>query len=82
MPKCPKCGEEITYLSVRSIDSGIFRIDENGDPEYEWASDIYGDEVIGMEFLCPECREVLFHDVDEAIEFLGGGADEEVEEEG
>jgi predicted RNA-binding Zn-ribbon protein involved in translation (DUF1610 family) len=69
--KCPKCGAEIDHLKVISENFGTLRI-EDGEPIYEWISDIYGDEVMGFRFECPECEEVLFTDQCEAEGFLFG----------
>jgi len=71
MPKCPKCGEEISELFYKVIDNGRVWLNDKGEIEYELASDIYGDEQKSVgEFRCPECGEVLFASEHEAIEFL------------
>jgi len=71
MAKCLKCGAEICNLKIRSIDYGTLEIDdENGDLNYEWISDLYGDQQKGIEFRCPQCGELLFTDYEEAEDFL------------
>jgi predicted RNA-binding Zn-ribbon protein involved in translation (DUF1610 family) len=69
--KCPKCGAEIDHLKVVSENHGTLRMSGKG-PVYEWISDVYGDEVVGLRFECPECEEVLFTDQYEAEQFLLG----------
>ena len=67
--RCPKCGAEIDHLRVISEEVGELRM-ADGEPEYEWSSEIYGDSVVSMKFMCPECDEVLFIDPYEAAQFL------------
>jgi transcription initiation factor IIE alpha subunit len=70
MPKCPKCNEEIDYLNLfsRIEQRGRFELDPSGDPQFlvEGTVPDYDDD----DFECPNCNEVLFHDSDEAEEFL------------
>jgi hypothetical protein len=70
MPKCPKCGEEVSELFYKVIDGGRVWLNDDGNIEYELASDTYGDEAKWLEFTCPECGEVLFTSEEDAIEFL------------
>lgn len=69
MPKCPKCGSDIDKLKVVQHNTGILSV-VDGNPIYEWASDIYGSEVCLMEFICPECDEVIFDSPEVAMGFL------------
>ncbi|MEM3432618.1 MAG: hypothetical protein QXG08_01025 [Candidatus Methanomethyliaceae archaeon] len=71
MPKCPKCGAEISELRVVAHNPGRLAL-VDGTPVYEWASDVYGDSVVGMEYICPECGETLFSEPTEAENFLTG----------
>ena len=59
MVRCPKCGEEIDYLSydVASHSGGYFSLPDGFTQEYD-AND-YGDDEIGS-FSCPECESHLF----------------------
>jgi predicted RNA-binding Zn-ribbon protein involved in translation (DUF1610 family) len=71
MPKCPKCGEEIDRLYYKVVDYGTVWLKENGELDWELASETYGDEQkSACEFKCPKCHAVIFDDEDEAVEFL------------
>lgn len=68
MPKCPKCGEKITYLeNVRDSYTTyrIFVFDGTG--YYEKIDETSGDL---LEYRCPRCGQVLFYDEKGAINFL------------
>ena len=72
MPKCPKCGKEISYLKEwdRGWEGFELRVDGEGIANYEKMGDfVYGDEV---QYDCPECHETLFYREDDAIKFLSG----------
>jgi transcription initiation factor IIE alpha subunit len=70
MPKCPECGEEIHELFYTLIDGGRAWLNDDGELEYELASDTYGDSVIGIRFTCPECGAELFDNEEDAEDFL------------
>jgi DNA-directed RNA polymerase subunit RPC12/RpoP len=72
MPRCPECGKEISYLLVERVEGGMAELDEEGELEYEWADDYYGDEAVGLRYICPECGKVLFEDEYDAEAFLRG----------
>ena len=75
MPKCPKCGEEIDHLNLKSIDGGEMSLSEDGEDgefQIDWNSDIYGEETLDTSASCPECGEKLFDDYEEASDFLRG----------
>jgi len=67
--KCPKCGEEIDYLTFECIEYGeLFVV--KGEPEYNFFADEGGD--VAFKFFCPECGELLFEDPEEAEASLRG----------
>ena len=70
MPKCPKCGKEIRALNYKVIDSGVVRIRENGEIEYELISDYGLEQKEVCDFSCPECDAILFDNEDDALDFL------------
>jgi hypothetical protein len=70
MPKCPKCEAEISELFYTLIDGGKVWLNDDGKLEYELASDIYGDDVKGVKFTCPECGAELFDNEKDAEDFL------------
>ena len=73
--KCPKCGVEIDHLRLfsRVEQRARFELDGAGDVHVLYEGDVpdYDDD----DFECPECNEVLFHDWDEAEQFLKGDLD-------
>jgi len=81
MPKCPKCGAEIDYLiayTMNVAEEDIFRVDKNGDVEYEEVGfDYWGTDT---SFNCPECGAQLFRREEDAKKFLLGEKAEVVEE--
>jgi phage FluMu protein Com len=71
MAKCPKCGEEIAYLNMFEVveERAKFELDPQGDPQKLVEANDYV-EGEDPDFECPRCDECLFHDWDEATEFL------------
>jgi len=71
MVKCPNCGAEIDHLINWSDaeEKFIFRVNENGNIEYEYVDSI---PKLRNEYCCPECGEVLFFDEELATKFLKG----------
>ncbi|MEM2463563.1 MAG: hypothetical protein QXY07_02645 [Candidatus Bathyarchaeia archaeon] len=69
MPKCPRCGEEISWLKniCEEVCEYYFELDENGEPFYDYIDSWAGD---WNNYECPECGEILFTSEEEAIEFL------------
>jgi len=65
MPRCPKCGEEISILLDWSRTWVLYYF--NGE-DYECAGESHTDNA--DEFACPKCGEVLFYDGEEARKFL------------
>jgi len=71
MPKCPKCGKEIYYLIYYAyeLQKAYVGLDTSGNLEYgNW--DSLGITKGEVEYRCPECNEVLFHDQEEVKRFL------------
>lgn len=66
MTKCPNCKEEIKELLAYSEVVHTFKLDENGNPQFEGMDYIEG--YTGFE--CSECNERLFDTEQEAKEFL------------
>jgi len=73
MPKCPKCGEEITYLNDYSKCEEVyeFSLKPDGEIQSEQVDRISGDTP--DDFECPECKKVLFTKEEDAVIFLKGG---------
>jgi hypothetical protein len=69
MPRCPECGEEITYLInvCEEIVESIFELDSLGEADYDHVDSWLGEM---NEYRCPICYEVLFNSEEEAVEFL------------
>ena len=69
MAKCPKCKKEIDYLNY--IESGEmqyrFRVINNN--TFFEQNEFYPDNA-SIYFECPECGEILFTNIEEAIKFL------------
>ena len=82
MPKCPKCGVDIQYLSYRQLGTLFFdvRLDNKAlGLQYDGQDDESNDEGV---FGCPECGEDLFEGYncsEDALTFLGGGKQEKLE---
>ncbi len=73
MPKCLKCKEEISHLFLyEKIDEKRwFSLDKRGHAEADTVDVLLeGEEKVDYE--CPECSEVLFHNWDDAELFLQG----------
>ena len=72
MPKCPKCGQHINQLNLKSIEGGAIFLDEEGEIQTEWNSDTYGEEFLEIYASCPECGKKLFDadDYQKATDFL------------
>jgi predicted RNA-binding Zn-ribbon protein involved in translation (DUF1610 family) len=70
MPECFNCGKEIKYLVQRiygSYQEWKLRIDKKGNPIYEPIR-VVAETMV--EYICPECKEVLFEDEKMALKFL------------
>jgi len=65
MPKCPKCGKEIDYLTNFVIEEYKLTIDENGNGYHELVD-------CDDDYQCPECATILFRDEEKAVKFLKG----------
>ncbi|NHV05775.1 MAG: hypothetical protein HA495_00365 [Thaumarchaeota archaeon] len=81
MVKCPKCGAEISELIAyitNVAEEDVFRVDKNGEVEYEKVDEVYGD--IEISYMCPECGAQLFRREEDAKKFLLGEKVEVVEE--
>jgi|GEM_PF-2996945 len=68
MPKCPKCNEEITTLSLIQSERNFYEFNAQGS--------IYERELINQwdkDFKCPKCDEGLFDNEDDALSFLNNG---------
>jgi len=78
MPKCPKCGKEIDYLRDFSPvwEEYKLTINENGVVHCEFVDGGIPMDDKDDEYECPECHEVLFTDVEDAIKFLKGDTKE------
>jgi len=63
MPKCPKCGKEIDYLTDFILEEYKLTIDENGSAYHELVND-------SDEYQCPKCAAILFRDEEDAVKFL------------
>ena len=78
MPICSKCKKEITQVlrcEMANVVS-IMYLDETGEVRLKEQSF----ETEAVEFLCPECNQQLFHDSEDAENFLKGLPLEEKEE--
>jgi len=70
MPECPNCKKEISQvlrLEMANVFS-IMYLDEAGKVRQKEPSV----EPVGVEFLCPECKETLFDSSEDAENFLKG----------
>jgi len=76
-PRCPQCGEELDYLdyfAYAAVKSQL-EIDEGGEADWD-AMEILDDTWPGsIEYQCPVCGIVMFHDDDSAVRFLKGKYD-------
>jgi predicted RNA-binding Zn-ribbon protein involved in translation (DUF1610 family) len=72
MPKCPKCGEEIScLLNYKYTSSLIFTLSlKNGEPDYDLTDEVFPDVTDEGDFVCPQCGELLFTNEKEAVAFL------------
>lgn len=70
---CPKCKADIQYLSYehKTIVSGDFSLDAQGDPQME-ECDRHDVNEPDLKFYCPECFAIITTDEDEAIKFIKG----------
>lgn len=74
MGKCPKCGEEITYLKNFCYNSTViyrFSVTPDGLVSFD---DVTMNDYDDEEFWCPRCDEVLASDEDKAKAILEGKA--------
>ena len=72
MPKCPKCGKEISYLIFDGCErmSATVELNSVGMVDYTgWDSFGFDED---SKYKCPECRETLFTDEEDAGAFLRG----------
>ena len=79
MPKCPKCGEEIDHLIYYAyeLQKAYVGLDAYGNLEYgNW--DSLGVTKGEPDYECPKCKEVLFHDEEEARRFLQNKKDRKI----
>ena len=71
MPTCPACGRHIDSLDCYILDTAetyILYIDELGRAVKQYDDGLEG---ITIRFYrCPECRNLLFTNYDDAVEFL------------
>lgn len=72
MPKCPKCGQQIAFLTLyeeaeRRFDLGCT---PNGEPTFIELEPRSGGGRQTAE--CPQCHEELFDDEDDAAKWLAG----------
>jgi predicted RNA-binding Zn-ribbon protein involved in translation (DUF1610 family) len=69
MPRCPECGEEISYLFnvCEEVCRYVFELDDDGCPRYEHDDAWEGDWSV---YECPNCGAELFHSEEEAEAFL------------
>jgi len=78
MPKCPKCGAEISYLNERREYSDIYLYrfeiyDNDGDYDSTFIeNEGTDDEPINIEYYCPKCNGYLFGNIEDAVDFLSG----------
>ncbi|MCW4008561.1 MAG: hypothetical protein NWF09_07745 [Candidatus Bathyarchaeota archaeon] len=69
MPQCPSCGEKISHLKVEKIEYGSLSL-FNEEPYWEWYNDVYGANNYKYVFKCPGCDEIIFENIEKAIEHL------------
>ena len=67
MPRCPKCGKEITYLINFSEVVEQYKFCPRDPVKYVFI-DKWGSGV--NEYVCPECEAVLFDNERDAEKFL------------
>jgi len=81
MPRCPRCGKEIDYLYNYSAVWIEYKltIGIGGYEQYELMDDPVPIGDRDDEYVCPECREVLFTSAEDAINFLKGNIKEVIE---
>ena len=73
-PRCPQCGEELAFLyyfAYAHVKSHL-EINEKGDPEWGHMELLDGVWPGSIEYECPECGIVMFHDDDSATRYLKG----------
>jgi len=73
-PKCPKCGKEIHTLKYAAYElvASLLEVNIEGKPSWS-VMEILGFTKDGsIEYRCPACNAVLFHDDDSAISYLKG----------
>jgi len=67
MSKCPECKKEITKLNNFVSGEKIFSFDGDNYDERDFIEDSKTND-----YECPECKEVLFKDEEEVVEFFKG----------
>jgi len=81
MPKCPKCGKEITSLRciIHLVAEYELTAKSEDDFDYKevWEEE---DELYLRDYYCPKCGKTLFNIEDDAINFLLGKEVETAEE--
>ena len=73
--RCPQCKEEIEYLDYFAYAHVKSRLEvryETGEPDWDAMELLDGTWPGSIEYQCPACGIVMFHDDDSAISFLKG----------
>jgi len=70
MPTCPNCGKVIDFLDYHILkDVGAYSLYiDDGRVVIEYED--YSEDLTMRLFLCPECKNLLFTNYDDAVEFL------------
>jgi predicted RNA-binding Zn-ribbon protein involved in translation (DUF1610 family) len=72
-PRCPKCGKEIDYLIYTAkelVKADAYLSDRSIVEYHNW--DTINVDYDTIDYECPECGEVLFHDERDVERFLKG----------
>lgn len=67
---CPKCGAEIDYLNKYVRAEMRYQFYGKDEEMYE---DTCADDTAQLDFECPMCGDLLFHDEEQVIKFLQWG---------
>jgi len=65
--RCPKCGKEIDHLEYYAYELNKAKVSVTDDGYLEY----YGWTKDEPDYVCPECRKVLFHSHEEVKRFFG-----------